>query len=177
MRHIKLFANALFITALLTTGVAFAKEQSINITAVKTSDVRNLVIHENKTLSAAQPTSEQLKQLANAGVKHVINLRGENEQDWDEAQLVASLGMQYHALPIAGAQDVSVENAQKLAKIMAELNGEAVLLHCASSNRVGALMAISAHAEGLDIESALAKGKHWGMSSLEPVVRSVITAK
>jgi len=38
-------------------------------------------------------------------------------------------------------------------------------------------MAISAHAEGLDIEQALAKGKHWGMSSLEPVVRSVITAK
>ena len=54
MRHIKLFANALFITALLTTGAAFATEQSINITAVKTSDVRNLVIHENQTLSAAQ---------------------------------------------------------------------------------------------------------------------------
>lgn len=167
----------ILITVLLSTTSVFANEQTINVHAVKTAEVGNLVIHENQTLSASQPTPEQLKQLANAGVKHVINLRDKNEMDWNEAELVTSLGMKYYSLPISGAQDISVENAQKLSTIMAELKGEPMLLHCASSNREGALIAISAHGEGLNIESALAKGKHWGMSSLEPVVRRVITAK
>lgn len=174
---IQRFVYVVFITALLSATSAFAKEQAMNTHAVKTAAVGNLVIHENQILSAAQPTQEQLKKLANAGVKHVINLRTESENDWDEAKLVTSLGMQYYSLPIAGAQDISVENAQQLATLMGKLKGEPVLLHCASSNRVGALIAISAHAEGLDIESSLAKGRHWGMSSLEPVVRKIITTK
>ncbi|MGO2366916.1 MAG: hypothetical protein ACTH56_09885, partial [Pseudoalteromonas sp.] len=69
---IQRFVYVVFITALLSATSAFAKEQAMNTHAVKAAAVGNLVIHENQILSAAQPTQEQLKKLANAGVKHVI---------------------------------------------------------------------------------------------------------
>ncbi|MFM9745549.1 hypothetical protein ACKI2C_49195, partial [Streptomyces brasiliscabiei] len=91
-------------------------------------------------------------------------------QDWDEKALVNSLNMNYVALPITGVKDNNVENARLLTQFLAQKRGEAVLVHCASSNRVGALMAIAAYESGQDVEASIGEGKNWGLKSLEPVV-------
>ncbi|MBB1386863.1 hypothetical protein H5119_15180 [Pseudoalteromonas sp. SG45-5] len=177
MKLINQLCTGLFIVALSGGYFAVATEQPVNAEIIKKTAIKNLVEHSNHVYSAAQPSAEQIKLLSQAGVKHVINLRSFSEQTWDEGEFVRSLGMNYHALPIAGAQDVTVENARNLINLLNEFKGESILVHCASSNRVGALMAISAHEQGLDVEAALDKGRHWGMKSLEPVVREVVNDK
>ncbi|ATC85561.1 MULTISPECIES: fused DSP-PTPase phosphatase/NAD kinase-like protein [Pseudoalteromonas] len=177
MKLINQLCTGLFIVALSGGHFAVAAERAVNTEIIKKTDIENLVEHSNHVYSGAQPNAEQIKLLSQAGVKHVINLRAFSEQTWDEGELVRSLGMNYHTLPIAGAKDVTVENALNLTNLLNEFKGESILVHCASSNRVGALIAISAHEQGLDVEAALDKGKRWGMKSLEPVVREVINDK
>jgi protein tyrosine phosphatase (PTP) superfamily phosphohydrolase (DUF442 family) len=174
MKLLKTLSTSLFIIA-LSGGYVTATEPLNNTEVVKKADIKNFAAHSNLVYSAAQPSKEQLKQLSKADVKHVINLRGANEQDWDEGEFVQALGMDYHALPISGAQDITVANARNLASLLKKLNGEPVLVHCASSNRVGALVAISAYEEGLSVDEALEKGRRWGMKSLESKVRDVIS--
>ena len=176
MKLIKQLCTSVFIAAIAVSAV-IAGEQPVAVDVVNNANIKNFAAHNNLVFSAAQPTDEQFKQLSQANVKHVINLRAADEQDWDEGALVNSLGMNYHAIEIAGAQDVNIDNAKRLASLLEELKGESVVVHCASSNRVGALMAISAHQQGADIESAIETGKQWGMASLEPVVRKVMSDK
>jgi len=129
------------------------------------------------TYVSGQPSPEQLQAAAAAGIKHVINLRPKAEMKWDEAGAVAALGMQYHFIPVAGAADVNTSNAATLQLALQALRGERVLLHCASGNRVGALVALQA---GLDrpgeVEAAIAKGRNWGLTRLEAVVRQQLMA-
>lgn len=173
----KILFFVLSIAMLSGFNVVNAKVLELNVQQLEQVNVANLQVQNPMQLSAGQPTKEQLQKLAKLGVKHVINLRAETEQRWNEQKYVESLGMQYYSIAVAGKQDVTLQKAQELAKLMTRLENEPVLVHCASSNRVGALIAISAHTKGLGTELALAKGKRWGMRSLEPVVRKVITDK
>jgi len=122
-------------------------------------------------LTGGQPTTAQLETLAGLGYETVINLRGPGESGSTDPALVESLGMTYVAIPVMGADDISEENARKLASAMGD--GESpVVLHCASSNRVGALLAMKAfYVDGMTAEEALALGKAAGVTRLEPVVR------
>jgi protein tyrosine phosphatase (PTP) superfamily phosphohydrolase (DUF442 family) len=47
-----------------------------------------------------------------------------------------------------------------------------VLVHCGSSNRVGAVFALRAKMNGANDEDALAFGKSAGMTSLESTVKT-----
>lgn len=123
--------------------------------------------------TAAQPTPEHLQALADAGFTTVINLRTDGEMDFDEGTNVESLGMDYHRIPIGSAADVNEETARQLDSYLAAADGP-VLVHCASSNRVGALFAVREHLAGADAETALAKGKAAGLTSLEPRARELI---
>ncbi len=122
---------------------------------------------------SGQPTKVQLAQLEAAGIQHVINLRPDAENSWAEAPLVEALGMHYHHLPIAGGGAVSFENASSLDTLIQSLNGEPVLIHCASGNRVGGLIALQAISEGVTAQQAIDKGKKWGLTRLEKHVRHV----
>ncbi|WP_163935086.1 sulfur transferase domain-containing protein [Paraferrimonas sp. SM1919] len=140
-------------------------------------DMLNAVVHEN-VVSGGQPTKGDLTQLKQQGYKHVINLRSEGEQDWDEGQYVQSLGMNYHSLPIAGKDAINLENAKALNKLLAKMQDDKTIVHCGSGNRIGALVAIhAAKVEGLTVDEALAKGKAWGMTRLEPLVKQKLTEK
>ena len=78
--------------------------------------------------------------------------------------------MDYIALPIAGVDDITPANAAALHALLKERDGE-VLLHCASGNRVGALLALAAvQVDGASPEAALTLGRAAGLKSLEPVV-------
>jgi len=126
-------------------------------------------------LSGGQVTAEQLAEAAAAGFRTVVNLRTSEEPlDWDEPARVEALGMRYVALPIAGADDLTRENAEELARILDEAQ-RPLLLHCGSGNRIGALFALKAfYLEGKDAESALRVGLDAGLTKLEPKVREVL---
>lgn len=95
------------------------------------------------------------------------------EVPFDEQAAVEKLGMAYVSLPIAGAADVTGENARQLHELLQ--GQEKVLLHCASGNRVGALLAIRAHQiEGKPVDTSLQIGHAAGLGSLAERVKSVI---
>ena len=78
--------------------------------------------------------------------------------------------MHYVAFPIASEDDVSFESARELDELLQQYPGP-VLVHCASGNRVGALLALRASLNGADEEQALELGRKGGLTRLEELVR------
>jgi uncharacterized protein (TIGR01244 family) len=106
----------------------------------------------------------------------VIDLRTEGEdRGMDEEAVVEALGMRYELLPI-GRGSITFENAQALDALISESDGP-VLVHCGSSNRVGALMTLRQSLNGADDESALEYGRDAGLRSLESSVIKVLDQK
>jgi len=122
--------------------------------------------------TGGQPNAAQLREFAAKGVKVVIDLRrADEDRGYNEAAMVNELGLHYISLPIGGADDLTPANAAALERALGEARGP-VLLHCASGNRVGALLALAAaEQEGLAPQAALDLGKRAGLKSLEPAVR------
>lgn len=127
-------------------------------------------------LSGGQPSEDDLRVLASHGTKHIINLRTIDEPvSFNEKRLVNELGMTYHRLPVNGAKGITKNNAQQLDSLLASVGDDPAFVHCASGNRVGALIAIRAHfIQGASLEDAIDKGKRWGLTGLEETVRQQI---
>jgi uncharacterized protein (TIGR01244 family) len=125
--------------------------------------------------TGGQPTDAQLEAAKAAGYTTVINLRALGEPGVaGQAEKVQSLGMRYVAIPMSGAESLTKENAQLLADALEEASGP-VLLHCASGNRVGALLALKAALlDGVEAEQAVALGLAAGMTGLQGAVRELL---
>ena len=126
--------------------------------------------------TAGQPQPGQWRAIAAAGVGTVVNLRTDAELEGrDERAEVAAAGMRYVHLPVAGEAGVTDANADALQRVLRQPHGP-VLVHCASGNRAGALIALGAARTGMPEAQALALGKAAGMASTEAAVRERIAA-
>jgi len=122
--------------------------------------------------TAGQPDEASLDNLAEAGYVAVIDLRAVSEdRGFDEKSVVESLGMNYISLPVSGAGGVSYDNAALLDQTLSGIDGP-VLVHCASSNRVGALLSLREKMNGASSEDALSLGLAAGLSSLRSTVEA-----
>lgn len=168
--HFKLYLSLLLCGLL----AACATTTDLDMAALQSAEINNFRAPSGEVLSSGQPTVSQLGIASRAGVKHVINLRTPQENvDFDESEVVESLGMEYHSIPVAGGGGINADNAASLQALLARFDGEPVLIHCATGNRVGGLFAVAAHAEGASVDSAIAEGARWGMTSerLQDLVR------
>lgn len=128
-------------------------------------------------LIGGQPTSAAWPALGAAGVRTVINLRPDSELGGrDESAEVAGAGLAYHQIAVDGSDDITVANALALWKLIDQAEGK-VAVHCASGNRVGALLALGAAQHGMDTEAAVAFGRSAGLGSSEARVREVLAAQ
>lgn len=172
--QIRVFSITVFSVLL----AACASNPAFDLGAVQAAEITNLRAPEGGILSSGQPTAAQLGVAARSGVRHVINLRTAGEEvAFNESEVVDSLGMEYHSIPVAGGAGINADNAQALADILADLNGQPVLIHCATGNRVGGLMALSSFADGASVDSAIEEGARWGMTSerLQAIVRESLS--
>ena len=162
--------------SLLSAGCSFFETPTeLNAGMVNSLPIKNLVQSGDNAFSGGQPSEVDFSIMKDGGVQHVVNLRPSSEQDWSEGEVVEALGMSYHQIEIAGADDLSVANAQKLGALINGFGSEPYFVHCASGNRVGALIAINeAIANGKNVEEAVEIGRQWGLTGLEPKVRSVL---
>lgn len=122
--------------------------------------------------ASGQPQPGHWNHLAAAGLRSVLNLRPVAELPGrDEEREVSEAGLGYAQLPIADATCLDREAAQGLDRMLRRMPGP-LLVHCASGNRVGALIALrEAWFVGADAEAALARGRAAGLAGLEPQVR------
>lgn len=124
-----------------------------------------------------QPTPEQIAALPSQGIASVINLRGTGEDSgFDEPAAVAAAGLAYHALPVAGPQDLTADTVARFSDLLAQARSKGpVLIHCASANRVGALLALEkGWLHGLASNDAVEIGRQAGLTGLEPVVSRLL---
>ncbi len=161
---------SVFMLALAACGPTYDVDREV----LEAADIANFSAPQDLVFASGQPTEEQIQTLADAGIRHVISLRTDGEIDWDESSLVNAAGMEFYSIPVAGAEGVTSENAATLDQLLAQLDGQPVLLHCGSSNRVGALRAMTARDGGASIEDALAEGRRWGMTRMEETVREIL---
>ena len=125
--------------------------------------------------SAGQPDTAAFKVFADNGYVAVVDLRTAGEErGLDEQAVVEGLGMDYVLLPI-DSKSISFENAKALDTLIGRYDAP-VLVHCASANRVGALLALRASLAGADDDAAVEIGKIGGLTRLEPEVRELLGA-
>ena len=124
-----------------------------------------------------RPSAAVLEAAAARDVTMVVSLLPPDPAD-DEAAQVRELGMTFVSIPVASAEDLTEERARKLGDALAQAGGHSVLLHCASGNRAGALLALTAYyVEGMNASVALELGERAGMTSLTETVRAKLMAE
>ena len=124
-------------------------------------------------VTGAQPSESQMEALASAGFEHFISLRptGESGAGWEEAHADGK-AYDFRRLPISGADDLTRERVEAFAAMLEEAGDEPTVLYCASSNRVGAMLALKAYwLDGVPAEEALELGRAGGLTRLEGAVR------
>tara|TARA_A100001037_G_C15150161_1_gene638693 strand:- start:4363 stop:4890 length:528 start_codon:yes stop_codon:yes gene_type:complete len=138
--------------------------------------VRNARMPMDRLVTSGQPTQEQIRGLQSAGIEHFVSLRPTTEDGagWEEELLVGE-GVQFDRLPISGSGSLTRDNVEAFAAILDEVGEKTAMLYCASSNRVGAMLALKAHwVDGESAEEALELGLASGLTSLERSVRDLL---
>jgi uncharacterized protein (TIGR01244 family) len=150
---------------------ALADDLKVNLqTVVSNGEVRPV----DGISAAGQPDAAAFKVFADSGYAAVIDLRTEREnRGLDEEAVVEGLGMDYVLMPIADTAAINFDNARRLDELLKKYD-EPVLIHCGSSNRVGALLALRESLNGADDEGALQAGRDGGLTGLEGRVVEVL---
>lgn len=172
MRGAPIILFALFLAALAGATLAAPSAESL------LAGLPNASFPEPDRIAAGAIGPNDIATLQKAGVREVINLRAPEETPgFDEAAATRKAGFTYHDLPIRGAGDLTPDNVRRFDKLITEAGDRFTLVHCASSNRVGAMIALrAALIDGQSTEAAIAEGQRWGLKSLEPAVRDRLEA-
>lgn len=119
-------------------------------------------------LTGGAPDPEQLRELHRRGYRVVISLLAGADE---EAQAASKLGMEFTSIPVAGPEDLTEDHARRLHETLQQHEHEPVVLHCASGNRAGALLALAAfYGEGQTPRAALDLGEAAGLTTLRSYV-------
>lgn len=157
-----------------TTEARISTETTLKVDLETVVRVGN-VVPVNGVTTAGQPDAAALSIFAEQGYKTVIDIRTEPEdRGLDEAKVIGDLGMEYIAFPIDKPEAINFDNARELGRLIEEADGP-VLVHCGSSNRVGALFALRKSLDGADDKMALEYGREAGMTRLEGRVEEVLS--
>lgn len=110
------------------------------------------------------PSPEALRELKAMGFKTIIDLRTEDEGTAQEKAAVEQLGLRYVLVPVTPTT-LSLDDVKLVAGVLGDAAAAPVLLHCASSNRVGAVYGIVQRLEGKSLAEAEAAAREAGLKS------------
>lgn len=101
-----------------------------------------------------QPSEEDLKRLASAGVSSVVNVRMPDEPGQVDAQRIVALGLDYASIPFTGPT-LTVDHLKRASEAVDGAKGS-VLIHCAGGTRAAVVAAaIEARRRGNDAGAAV----------------------
>ena len=128
-----------------------------------------------ETIAAAgQPTEAGFEAFKAAGFKTILNLRTADEGATEEKAKVEAMGFTYVNIPI-GSPDFTSEQQATFRSLVEDADNKPLLIHCASSNRVGAMWYIHQVLDkGRAEQEALEEAKKAGLKSLEQAARDYV---
>lgn len=150
--------------------------QKPTLATIASLELRNAREPVAGLITSAQPDQEQFEALVAAGFENFISLRPTSEEGagWEEAR-AANGDVGFTRIPISGAAGLTREAVDELDRLLREAGDDPTVLYCASSNRVGALLALRAHwIEGVEPEAAIEFGLSAGMTRLESAVAELL---
>lgn len=115
---------------------------------VNLDEILNFVAVTESIATAGQPTEVQLRELRICGFEAIVNL-GLLDPRYclsNEADTVAELGMEYHAIPVDFHMPTQAD-FDRFRTTLRGLQGRKVLIHCAMNYRVACFMALYGEAE------------------------------
>ena len=113
---------------------------------------------------AAQPSEQELRALAEAGVRVLDLRRPEESRGFDQSALAQEIGLDYTNVPV-DAPALGDPEVHRAFKEAIEADGDLVV-HCASGNRVAGLYyAYLVTEKAMDRDQAKARAKELGMTS------------
>ena len=136
------------------------------------------ILNGRFAVSTAPPSEGDLRALAEEGYKAVVNLRCQDEADQPlapdrEGEVVASLGLEYCHLPVAGGT-ISDELVDEF-RASVEALPKPVLVHCASGKRAGAFTIMHlASQQGMSGDATLQKAADMGFVCDEPALENFV---
>lgn len=169
MKTATAFACLLMVLAGCNTKTVTAQKSAEQPAEVQTATCGSITrIHSvGDFYLASQPSAEDYPLLKEMGVKSIINLRTPGETDIDGQGLAKANGMAYYPLPWKGPGQLTDEKLDEMRRLLREAK-RPILLHCGSSNRVGAgWLAYRVLDEGVAVDTAVAEAKTIGMRTPE----------
>lgn len=162
---------SIIVTVALWCGACATDPRAVH-QAPPATPVSNLATPVPGVFTAGRLQAADLEWVRGEGIRQVIDLTEDAETPgFDEAAQVRARGLRYDNLPIRGAEGLTLENVRAFDALLRSAD-RPVLVHCSSSNRVGAMAALrAAWVGGGDVEAAIAEGRRWGLRGLEPAVR------
>ena len=113
---------------------------------------------------AGSPSRDALASLKAAGFRTAIDLRNPAEGVASAREAVEAQGLKFVSVPVSPGT-FSPEDVTKVEAVLKDQDAAPVLLFCASSNRVGATLAVIEYRRGRSKDEAIAEGKKAGLSS------------
>jgi protein tyrosine phosphatase (PTP) superfamily phosphohydrolase (DUF442 family) len=125
-------------------------------------------------ITSGQPSASQLASLGAAGCVTVVDLRAPAEpRGFDEPAAVTASGMEYFPIPFT-AETLGDAQFDRIREVLRERAERPLLVHCASANRVGALLIpFFMLDEGRSQNDALALAQRVGLRSAELAAKAL----
>lgn len=91
-------------------------------------------------VTAGQLNAAHVRQLKDAGITSVVDLRAPNEpRDFDEAAAFRAEGIEYHNIPVVQGL-LGPREFDDMRALLRSTDKRPMVVHCGSANRVGALL-------------------------------------
>ncbi len=127
---------------------------------------------------AGQPTKAALGKLSELGYKSVISTRGLDEVNWDEANTVKALGMEYYQAPMGKPLTAITDTHVAQFNEAMQNARKPVFLHCGSGNRAAALWAVwLVEHKGMAADEALRLAERSGMRSMRVLAEARLVSR
>ncbi|WP_197441920.1 methyltransferase domain-containing protein [Thalassoglobus polymorphus] len=164
-RYLLLAALILQVGVFSKSVTAEDASTSFKLESIELGTISNL--HSfGATLLCGQPSASDLAKAKERGIEHVISLRELDEIDWNQAEAVEALGLQYYHFAFRSPESLTDEIFENSLKLLANSQMSPVMLHCASANRVGAIwLAHRVLNDGLQLAEARDEAKKVGLKT------------
>ncbi|MCA9147900.1 MAG: hypothetical protein KDA92_01310 [Planctomycetales bacterium] len=160
---------------LATLSVTTIHAEDAKLSAAKLGSTKNVHVCGG-TYLCGQPSVEDLKLAKQRGVDVILTLRADGEIDWNEESATKQLGMDYVCIPFRAPDSLTDEVFDQTRKLLIDAgkDDKAVMMHCGSANRVGAIWMVHRVLDhGIDLKTAQAEAKEVGLRTAGYEARAI----